>query len=86
MESLARSFVLNKDQPIDSITEEMIVAFEQDGVVMLRDALSPPGRNLHETRARNCIIKLDTLGHVGLARTTVKYGVVQCRSSSAWAR
>lgn len=41
MESLARSFVLNKDQPIDSITEEMIVAFEQDGVVMLRDALSP---------------------------------------------
>ena len=32
---------MNKDQPIDSITEEMIVAFERDGVVMLRDALSP---------------------------------------------
>ena len=41
MNDLAQSFVLNTHDPVDSITPEMIEAFERDGVVLLREALSP---------------------------------------------
>ena len=41
MDELARSFDLDPDHPVASISEEMVDAFEHDGVVMLRGALSP---------------------------------------------
>ena len=41
MTELARSFELDPGNPVASITEEMIEAYEQDGVVMLRAALAP---------------------------------------------
>ena len=41
MNDLAQSFVLNTHDPVGSITPEMIEAFERDGVVLLREALSP---------------------------------------------
>ncbi|MBO6506851.1 MAG: hypothetical protein JJ977_18790, partial [Kordiimonadaceae bacterium] len=37
---LAASFELDSQNPVPSITEEMIDRYEQDGVVMLRGALS----------------------------------------------
>ena len=40
MNDLAQSFVLNTHDPVGSITPEMIEAFERDGVVLLREALS----------------------------------------------
>ena len=40
MNDLAQSFVLNTHDPVGSITAEMIEAFERDGVVLLREALS----------------------------------------------
>ena len=40
MDELARSFGLEADNPVAAITEEMVYAFERDGVVMLRGALS----------------------------------------------
>ena len=40
MHDLAQSFVLDTQDPIGSITLEMIEAFERDGVVLLREALS----------------------------------------------
>jgi len=41
VDELARSFDLDPDHPVASISEEMVDAFEHDGVVMLRGALSP---------------------------------------------
>lgn len=41
VDELARSFTLDNSRPVESITEEMVSAFERDGVVMLRGALSP---------------------------------------------
>ena len=40
MNDLAQSFVLNAHDPVASITPKMIEAFERDGVVLLREALS----------------------------------------------
>ena len=40
MEEVARSFVLEAETSVSSITEEMVEAFENDGVIMLRGALS----------------------------------------------
>ena len=41
MDELAKSFVLGTDDPVGSITDEMTDAFDRDGVVLLREALSP---------------------------------------------
>ena len=40
MDEFARSFVLEAETPVSSITEEMVQAFQSDGVIMLRGALS----------------------------------------------
>ena len=40
MDEFARSFELETEASVASITEEMVEAFESDGVIMLRGALS----------------------------------------------